>query len=760
MEQSQNASQKNLHITPGKKLCRTCQIKVSHYSQAEPVIEQTDFPVNENFEEDDDMFKPDFELSRDEINESLLNFDISPLKSHAKSTNHITSEGKRKVAKINEKVKQLTHQIEKHVNIPLKEVHPYNDIEKKAKNFDEIMSLLKEKVFSSDKRTIVQLITLAPPSWTIAEVKQNFSVGEYQAKKARKLFQEKGVLSISPLYKGKSLAKEVEDSVKAFYDSNDLCRIMPGKKDYVSIGKNIHMQKKLLLCNLKELYIAYKELNTGYKISYSKFASLKPKWCILPGASGTHSVCVCTYHQNAKLFVDALNVKCTYKELMSKTVCSVERKECMLSQCDDCPGNEPLVEHIYELLGDYEEDFEVHYKQWLTTDRANLLNLTADVPTFVDLLVASLEKLRPHSYTARSQSEYLSQLKQDLDPSSIILLGDFAENYAFVVQDEIQSYHWNTQQCSLHPIVIYYKDNDILKHISYCYISDDIVHDVAFVYKIIQAIIPELKLEITDLKKVYFFTDGCAAQYKNFKSFYNLANINQEFNIDAEWNFFATSHGKSPCDGLGGTVKRMTAQESLKRPYRAQILTSDAMFKFCVEKIKGIKFRYIKQTDLQAQRIEHSNRYDGVVTLPGTRSFHQFIPLGGCKIGAKKCSSDINFTLVHNLKKETNEFQPELVTLGVYVAVVYEHSWWIGTVVEVNDVEQDVKIKFMHPKGPAAFFNWPQRDDHCFIANTNILKVVSVPQARSSSGRNYTLESVEIKDIEKQWNSYLESIDI
>ena len=147
MEQSQNASQKNLHITPGKKLCRTCQIKVSHYSQAEPVIEQTDFPVNENFEEDDDMFKPDFELSRDEINESLLNFDISPLKSHAKSTNHVTSEGKRKVAKINEKVKQLTHQIEKHVNIPLKEVHPYNDIEKKAKNFDEIMSLPKGKSF-------------------------------------------------------------------------------------------------------------------------------------------------------------------------------------------------------------------------------------------------------------------------------------------------------------------------------------------------------------------------------------------------------------------------------------------------------------------------------------------------------------------------------------------------------------------------------------------------------------------------------------
>ena len=107
---------------------------------------------------------------------------------------------------------------------------------------------------------------------------------------------------------------------------------------------------------------------------------MRPKWCILLGASGTHSVCVCTYHQNAKLFVDALNVKCTYKELIAKTVCSVERKDCMLAQCNDCPGKQPLNNYIYELLGDFEEDFMVNYKQWQTTDRANHLSLTADVP--------------------------------------------------------------------------------------------------------------------------------------------------------------------------------------------------------------------------------------------------------------------------------------------------------------------------------------------------------------------------------------------
>ena len=30
---------------------------------------------------------------------------------------------------------------------------------------------------------------------------------------------------------------------------------------------------------------------------------LRPKHCILAGTSGTHSVCVCTIHQNVKLIV-------------------------------------------------------------------------------------------------------------------------------------------------------------------------------------------------------------------------------------------------------------------------------------------------------------------------------------------------------------------------------------------------------------------------------------------------------------------------
>ena len=39
------------------------------------------------------------------------------------------------------------------------------------------------------------------------------------------------------------------------------------------------------------------------KIGFSKFAELRPKECVIAGSSGTHSVCVCTTHQNVKLMM-------------------------------------------------------------------------------------------------------------------------------------------------------------------------------------------------------------------------------------------------------------------------------------------------------------------------------------------------------------------------------------------------------------------------------------------------------------------------
>ena len=91
--------------------------------------------------------------------------------------------------------------------------------------------------------------------------------------------------------------------------------------------------------------------------------------------------------------------------------------------------------------------------------------------------------------------------------------------------------------------------------------------------------------------------------------------------------FFATAHGKTSCDGIGGTVKRLTASASLQeRDSSRQILNTQDMFKFCQKDIDGIEFFYISKEDVSKVRLMLQERFDTTRTLPGTRRFHQFKP--------------------------------------------------------------------------------------------------------------------------------------
>ena len=108
---------------------------------------------------------------------------------------------------------------------------------------------------------------------------------------------------------------------------------------------------------------------------------------------------------------------------------------------------------------DYDDDSSVDYKQWKTTDRAELVNMTETTTDFIDIIIKKLQKLTAHSYIAKCQAVYLTNVKKELKSNEVVVLGDSAENYQFVVQDEIQSFHWNNTQATLHPIVVHYKIN-------------------------------------------------------------------------------------------------------------------------------------------------------------------------------------------------------------------------------------------------------------------------------------------------------------
>ena len=295
---------------------------------------------------------------------------------------------------------------------------------------------------------------------------------------------------------------------------------------------------------------------------------------------------------------------------------------------------------VYNLSDEDLED-EVTYQLWDSTDRTSMSTMVSTLGEFIDLLVKKIDALTSHSFTAKSQAAYLKERKTQLTSESAIIIMDFAENYEYVIQDEVQSYHWSKERCTLHPVSLYTKNGEILEHKSFCIMSDDLQHDTCFVYEVLKLITEYCRSNLPDIVEIQYFSDGCAGQYKNYKNFINLCLHKVELGLDATWNFFATSHGKGPCDGIGGSVKRLARLESLRRVAGKYLNTFDKLYEFCASDINNVAFMKITAAHMEMRRPAISARWQGGSTVPGTQSFHQFHPLNHETIAFKRLSSDV-----------------------------------------------------------------------------------------------------------------------
>ena len=110
-------------------------------------------------------------------------------------------------------------------------------------------------------------------------------------------------------------------------------------------------------------------------------------------------------------------------------------------------------------------------------------------------------------------------------------------------------------------------------------------HDTIAVYAFQQKVLNFIKKSMPFIENLIYFSDGCGAQYRNFKNFENLKYHFRDFHLKADWHFFATSHGKNSCDGIGGTIKMLVANASLQRPIKEQILTPKQLFLYADSEI-------------------------------------------------------------------------------------------------------------------------------------------------------------------------------
>lgn len=631
--------------------------------------------------------------------------------------------------------------------------------EHKLRCYEKIMQELKEDFNSTNNHTRkLHILTLSP--YSQEQTKEFFGASLRMVKRSRELKKLHGILPQVPeMSKGRAISKEQKKQVVSFYEQDEISRLCPGRKDCLSVRideEKVKMQKRLILGNLRELYEIYKRDQTMPNIGFSTFASLRPKWCVLSGSSGTHSVCVCQHHQNPKLQIAAMGIKdLTYKVLMGHAVCDVVKKECMMHECNDCPGVNGVKEFL-ETLDIFDDLDNITYQKWVSTDRTKMETITTSTDDYIDSLADSIYKLTRHSYISRTQGQHFKDLKHNLSETDCIVVGDFSENYSFVVQDEVQGFHWENSQATVHPFVLYYKQNDVTEHRSFCFISDELHHKTETVHAFLDVLLGHLKDNYPALRKIHYFSDGCAGQYKNKYNFLNLCYHKTDYSFDCEWNFFATSHGKNACDGIGGTVKRAVAQASMQRLYANQILTPLAMFDFVTKSSfeSKIKFFYVSSEMVALKKESLAEHFMKAVPVKGTQQYHRFVPvepfgtLQVFKVSTEQMGRSVSCLKSDDKLEDDFVVEEGELVVGAYVGCVYEKQLWFAMIQELSDEFGDLLVSFLGPQGKSGSHAFPSKVDRLWLPGGDILLVMSNPKLQAGRRIRYCFREDEMTTAE------------
>ena len=563
--------------------------------------------------------------------------------------------------------------------------------------------------------------------------------------------------------------REVEscrDRVVTFLMRDDNSRCNPGKQDKMKVNGETH-QTRILTDYLQNLYLKFKGENPNVKLSLASFCRIRPAYIKLTRFISRNS-CLCTKHQNFALCTQALRKLGVDVPLNSEKFIQ-----------DDV--------NFEKVKSDTPD--EITFGQWkrvVVEEKGKkkmvmrIVSCTMKRDEFLKFMEEQIKDFTQHVYRVRRQYEECLNIKQNLPKDEVIIQMDFAENYSCKGVDEIQSAYWNQTGVTLHPVVIYHKDDDSddMKHESRVIVSDEMSHNSSVVLTFVDCIIPEIKKNIPNLRKVHYYTDSPTSQYRNKAIFHAIANHKERYECEAVWNYFEAGHGKGPCDGLGGTVKRM-ADEAV-RSGKNTIQDAEEFFKWTQTEscsMKSVKFMFVKSSMCEQKAIALG--MNEIKPVKGTMKVHAVIGKGNneimvsnvscyCEvcISGKECEANQwSLERLYVTDKgyvETcdpgpaNEPQPALeatamsetidVSVGRYVAARYDSKVYVGKIVDYDEEDNEIEISFM--QNIRKLLQWPTHEDKLWLEKGQIICNISEPIPTGKSARMFKLTETDLRIIE------------
>ncbi|XP_063230878.1 uncharacterized protein LOC134535630 [Bacillus rossius redtenbacheri] len=436
------------------------------------------------------------------------------------------------------------------------------ELERKKQGRERVAKYRKKLKETSNQNTPETSNTASPP------FKNSSSLGKATARVKRALPKSprKKTVVIKKLFESyvqplptstapstaKSSNPDTRNAVIHFYENDEISRQAPGRKDVVTIRENKNktkMQIRHLMFSLAEAHAMFCHEN-GTVIGRSKFAELRPKHVMLSNKL-PHNVCLCRYHEN---FIDAVNALHKFvpefpeytNDLPKSFVCKDATINCWFGECETCKDLMPSK--LNEICAASENSSDVNWFVWKECD-GRLLKVQEDgqLQDLVDHILTIGPPFLEHCYLKRAQSKAYQTERAAVEstPHVALIQVDFSENYTCTAQDEIQS-----AQVSLFTAAIWHSG---VVNPGYVIASDVLDHSKNTVIAYIDRLLEELPPSVSDVR---IWSDGPSSQFKNRYIAEAMITLANEHKKKISLNYFATSHGKGPVDGIGGAIKR------------------------------------------------------------------------------------------------------------------------------------------------------------------------------------------------------------
>ena len=239
--------------------------------------------------------------------------------------------------------------------------------------------------------------------------------------------------------------------------------------------------------------------------------------------------------------------------------------------------------------------------------------------------------------------------------ASHYIIMDFAMNYSHDHLTETQSEFFAKNQTTLLSVVVWFlapmgSDGkmEVQQH-SRVYLSEDRRHSNNCVQKVLDDLLAHFKgiigkeaagVEECTTRRLCLWSDGCGGQFKNKWQMNKLLHLVGDVRfglVGAEHHFFASCHGKGPCDGLGGWTKTYLRQQEMRESIHLD--TSMDLFTLLVrEKAYGNNAEWAAATGVQLKCRSRTFMFMDLVgvdrgevkDMMGIKSNHCFVTtLGG-----------------------------------------------------------------------------------------------------------------------------------